>query len=265
MNRKGAVKMDKLEYRGQSMRTKKLFKIAVIVLAVLIGIVVIVSVVLKVTDKNPHNIDVNNAGLTQLDTPKDDQEVAIIKTTLGTMKVALYREFAPNTVENFVNQAKSGYYDGTFVFQSEPSIYFIGGGKTNDGTGGTNTKITTEVTSNLWPFKGALCSIADGNTKKGGNKILFINSIEFTEEIKTELRGYDMGTNLIEAFIEKGGIPNFVGQYSVFAQTYDGMDVFEEISSISSDETTKQLSEDVKIESVTITTYGEDVKNTQKS
>ena len=37
---------------------------------------------------------------------------AIIKTNKGDMKVSLYTEEAPNTVNNFVKLIKDGYYDG---------------------------------------------------------------------------------------------------------------------------------------------------------
>ena len=38
-----------------------------------------------------------------------------VDTTMGTFTVELYHKHAPNAVENFVELAKRGYYDGTKV------------------------------------------------------------------------------------------------------------------------------------------------------
>ena len=40
-------------------------------------------------------------------------EVALIKTSYGTMVVEFWPDVAPNTVENFKKLARKGFYDGT--------------------------------------------------------------------------------------------------------------------------------------------------------
>ena len=237
-------------------RLRPIFKVVLIMLiisAIMISAVIVLNT-LGVGKKV--KIDVDKATTTQLETPKNGQEIAIIKTNMGDIKVALYREYAPKAVENFVSLAKSGYYDGTYIFENEPTVYFIGGSKNKDGTGGEKNKFDNEITPNLWPFKGSLCSIGDDSRNSSGNKIMFVNSIEFTDKIEEQMRNASKNNKLTDAFINNGGIPNFVGQYTVFAQTYEGMDVFEKISNTSSDEKSKRPSEDIIIQSIEISTYG---------
>ena len=236
---------------------KKMLIVVLIIFGISAVIVVGISLFATFGGGNKIKIDVANATITQIDTPKDDQEVAVIKTNYGEMKIALFREYAPNTVENFVSKAKAGYYNGTHVFENEPGIYFIGGSKNKDGTCGEKAKIDNEISAHMWPLKGSICSIGENRSNVGGNNLLFVNSIEFTDEIVNELNSLDKDSPLVKTFIEKGGIPNFVGQYTVFAQTYEGLDVFEKISNLASDTKTKRPIDDIVIESVTISTYAE--------
>ena len=48
----------------------------------------------------------------QFEKPAKDSEVIVMKTNMGTIKMRLFPEKAPKTVENFVTHAKEGYYDG---------------------------------------------------------------------------------------------------------------------------------------------------------
>src|SRR5579863_9181615 len=57
----------------------------------------------------------------------DAKEVAIIKTTLGTMVVEFYPEVAPNHVANFKKLARSGFYDGTCFHRVIPGFMIQGG------------------------------------------------------------------------------------------------------------------------------------------
>ena len=249
------------EQGGGKISFKLMLKIALVIFGITAVLVIIMTIVSYFAG-NKVKIDIENASFTQLDPVKDGQETAVIKTSLGEMKLALFREFAPNTVENFVTKAMAGYYDGTLIMESEPTVYFIGGNTadTND-----KTKIENEISPNLWPFKGAVCSIGNDRSINGGNNLLFVNSIEFTDDIKEQMKSIDENGKLSEQFIENGGIPNFVGQYTVFAQVYEGMDVFEKISNAVCDEESKQPVEYITIESIIISTYSRTSEDTEKS
>ena len=54
--------------------------------------------------------------------------VAVFDTSEGEIRVVLNTAETPITVNNFVTLARWGYYDGTTIFRSDPSIDIIQGG-----------------------------------------------------------------------------------------------------------------------------------------
>ena len=72
---------------------------------------------------------------------------AVFDTTRGTLRVALAAANVPGTVNSFVNLARFGYYDGTLIHRSDPSIGILQGGSphTNDaGDAGPGNEIWDE-------------------------------------------------------------------------------------------------------------------------
>ena len=59
---------------------------------------------------------------------------AVFDTNLGEVVVELDTENTPNTVNNFVSLARWGYYDGTIIHRTDPSIEIIQGGSPHTGT-----------------------------------------------------------------------------------------------------------------------------------
>ena len=57
--------------------------------------------------------------LVQLEKPVEGQDVAIIETDCGTITAVLYADYAPNTVTNFKNRIKEGFYDDN-TFSTTP-------------------------------------------------------------------------------------------------------------------------------------------------
>ncbi len=54
--------------------------------------------------------------------------MVIIRTTFGEIKLELDAENAPNTVANFLNYAREGYYDGTIFHRVIDNFMIQGGG-----------------------------------------------------------------------------------------------------------------------------------------
>ena len=220
-------------------------------------------------------IDMSALELVQKDIPEDGDMTATIKTTLGDIKCVLYPEYAPETVEHFTTLANSGYYDNTYVFNSEPGVYFSAGSPLKNGDLDENRPEGTEeweqeIHQNLWPFTGALCSLSTGEEggiwKKitGDTKVMnrsrfaVLNSSEFDDELKQQLLESDENTTLAEAFIELGGIPALSQKITVFGQTYEGFDIIEKLTSletITTDEGLKSPVDDIMIETIEIGTY----------
>lgn len=198
--------------------------------------------------------------------PDDDDTVVVFETSLGTMKAVLYEDEAPKYCKYFKDLVSDGYYDDTYYFyiETEHKAYSFGGGKAKDGADTDNTdkkEMEPEKSLDLWPFRGALCTygrekgiINKRNTT--GSRILFVNSVVFDDDMIKELRELDADEQLIDYFIERGGVPNFSQQYTVFGQIYDGLDVLEAINSVEVGDN-KMPVEDVKIIKAYLSTYGE--------
>ena len=200
----------------------------------------------------------------QLEEPEEGQPIAVIKTSKGDMTAALYPEYAPNTVDNFVNRANEGYYDNTKIFAIYENYYAATGSSSEDGSKGASNDgnlIENEYTPKLWPFKGALCSFSP-TMGYGDSRYLICNTFEFTDEDIQKMKDIPNADKeqlfpdeLIDAWLEHGAIPTWSGMYTVFGQIIDGMEVYEEIMSVGSDSETLVPNEDIIIYTVEITEY----------
>ena len=68
------------------------------------------------------------AGAPELCIDTSAPHTAVFDTSRGVVRVALDVTKVPGTVNSFVNLARSGYYDGTLVHRSDPSIGILQGG-----------------------------------------------------------------------------------------------------------------------------------------
>ncbi|MCC8069989.1 MAG: peptidylprolyl isomerase [Ruminococcus sp.] len=260
--------MSKKEYQPRNKMNKRLrnmFKVMCIALVVAALLYLINTIFLT---SSSTKIDMQDVQLTQLDALEgninEGDPIAIITTNLGEIRAVLYPEEAPNTVQSFIDLAESGYYDNSYVFRVQEDTYFAGGSYDREGNLNEDTfseeaeTIKQEVTSNLWPFKGAFCSLSS-KSNCSGSRFMVLNSITFDEETTSELLAIDEDTRLADAFIEYGGIPNFSQQMTIFAQTYQGFDVIDKICSQEvEDEDTLIPSGDIIIEKIEISTYHKD-------
>ena len=62
-------------------------------------------------------------GFKQLEAPQEGEEVAIIKTSIGDIKIRLFPDAAPMAVENFKSLAKEGFYNGHAFDRVEEDLY----------------------------------------------------------------------------------------------------------------------------------------------
>lgn len=200
----------------------------------------------------------------QFEEPEEGQPVAVIKTSKGDMTAVLYPEYAPNTVDNFINRANDGYYDNTKVFGMVGSYYIATGSASEDGsTGVTNDGnfIENEYTPKLWPFKGALCSFST-TIGYSDSRYMIFNELKLTDEDIAELKAITNSEKeqlfpdeLIDAWVEHGAVPQYSGVLTVFGQIIDGIEVLEDILAVGSDDETYKPNEDITVYTVEITEY----------
>lgn len=266
--------MNRTPYMGPDRKkgsTNIVFKIAIVVLILLFVLYAFYSCQSKKTS----DLDYDNMKLIQRQVPKDDSPVVVFETNLGTYKAVLYPEEAPNYCKYFTDLVNDGYYNDTYAFGIEKNIYFMSGSKTNNGVSDNKTDLTeTEIekSPNLLPLKGALCAYTQESgflawkKKNATSYILNVNNYDLTDEEQSQLdENIKKGVldDEIPKYFEKyGGIMNWVEQYTIFGQVYDGMDIYDKICNYDiKDEETKQPADDIKYTKVYMSTYGENKNN----
>lgn len=140
-----------------------------------------------------------------------DNPTAIIHTSMGDIKLELDAEKAPVSVENFINYANSGFYDGTIFHRVISHFMIQGGGFTPDmKKKPTAEPIANEAGNGLSNLRGTV-AMARTNDPHSATAQFFINTQD--------------NANLDFS----GGTNSRTWGYAVFARVTDGMSVVEDI------------------------------------
>ena len=164
---------NKAELRKKEQNKKMIIKIiiAVVVLAALIAMIAVVRGGKDETAASDGNYKVTHYA-----------DIAI--KDYGTITVELYGELAPITVENFVNLAQNGFYDGLTFHRIIEGFMMQGGDPDHNGTGGSDTEIKGEFASNgvdnpLSHTRGVI-SMARANDPNSASSQFFIMHQDYT-------------------------------------------------------------------------------------
>jgi peptidyl-prolyl cis-trans isomerase B (cyclophilin B) len=165
-----------------------------------------------------------------MNTEKNPQ--VLMETSMGSIKIELFKEKAPITVRNFLSYVKEGFYDG-LIFHRVISTFMVQGGGMDADMQSKKTKfaIKNEAANGLSNKRGTLAmartSVVDSATAQ-----FFINVAD-------------------NAFLDhRGKTPDLFG-YAVFGQVVDGMDVVDAIKAVKTG--SKGGHSDVPLEPVLIT------------
>ena len=108
---------------------------------------------------------------------------ATIHTSKGNMKVQLYEKDAPNTVKNFIELSKKGFYDGLTFHRVIPDFVIQGGCPEGSGAGGPGYKIKCELDGgNQFHDRGVL-SMAHAGKDTGGSQFFVCHSRNNTSHL----------------------------------------------------------------------------------
>jgi cyclophilin family peptidyl-prolyl cis-trans isomerase len=155
----------------------------------------------------------------------------LMETSMGNIKIELFKDKAPISVRNFLSYVKDNYYDG-LIFHRVIKDFMIQGGGMDADMQPKKTKfaIKNEATNGLKNKRGTL-AMARTNMVDSATSQFFINVVD-------------------NAFLDNSGkTPDRFG-YAVFAQVIDGMDVVDAIRAVKT--TTKAGHQDVPVEPVVI-------------
>jgi cyclophilin family peptidyl-prolyl cis-trans isomerase len=149
--------------------------------------------------------------------------VATLETNMGTIKLELFADQTPTTVDNFVKLSKKGFYNGLTFHRVIAGFMLQGGCPRGDGTGGPGYTIKDEFTSKLRQSAPGTLSMANAGPNTGGSQF----------------------------FITLAATPWLDGKHTVFGKVIEGMDVVKAIGTTKTDKNDRPLKE-VKITSVEI-------------
>ena len=136
----------------------------------------------------------------------------IVRITMDSGKVIrleLYPETAPITVENFLDLVKKGFYNGLTFHRIISGFMIQGGDPDGNGMGGPGYSIKGEFKSN------------------GVD-----NPLKHEKGIISMARSMDPNSAGSQFFIMHEAAPHLDGQYAAFGKVIEGLDVVDEIASV---------------------------------
>jgi len=101
---------------------------------------------------------------------------AEMQTDKGVMKIQFYEKDAPNTVKNFVDLSKKGFYDGVIFHRVIPDFVIQGGDPTGTGRGGPGYHIKCELTGGNQYHERGVLSMAHAGKDTGGSQFFICHS-----------------------------------------------------------------------------------------
>jgi cyclophilin family peptidyl-prolyl cis-trans isomerase len=131
---------------------------------------------------------------------------ATLHTSEGAIEVELFDADAPKTVQNFVELAGKGFYEGVPFHRVIPDFMIQGGDPTGTGSGGPG--YTFEDEFNEHPVVRGALAMANAGPNTNGSQFFIVTA---------------------EA------CPWLDGKHTVFGQVSSGMDVIDRISSLPTD------------------------------
>ncbi len=109
------------------------------------------------------------------ETPVKNVQVEI-QTNLGVIEAELFAKEVPNTVKNFVDLSKKGFYDGLMFHRVIPDFMIQTGDPTGTGMGGPGYKFADEFSPNLKHDKPGILSMANSGPNTNGSQF-FITAV----------------------------------------------------------------------------------------
>ena len=150
----------------------------------------------------------------------------------GTMKLELYPEIAPNTVNNFISLVQKGFYNGLTFHRIISGFMIQGGDPDGRGTGGPGYSIPGEFSSNG-----------------------FKNDLKHSRGVISMARSMAPDSAGSQFFIMHQDAPHLDGSYAAFGKLIEGEDVLDAIARTKTGWSDKPMQPQV-MKTVTVETFG---------
>ena len=183
---------------------------------------------------------------------QEKETIVVIETNYGTIKAKLYND-TPLHRDNFIKLVNEGWFKGS-PFHRVIKQFMIQGGQNADGRQDPGYTVPAEFRENHIHVKGALCAARQGdqvNPKKAssGSQFYIVQGRVFddkTLDMYEERKGKVFSAKQRQAYKTLGGTPHLDGDYTVFGEVTEGLDIVDKIAAV------KTGYMDVPVEPVTI-------------
>lgn len=156
------------------------------------------------------------------------------------IKIELYPDIAPNTVNNFISLVEKGFYNGTIFHRVIPGFMIQGGDPEGTGMGGPGYSIKGEFSSNN-----------------------FKNDLKHEKGVISMARTMAPDSAGSQFFIMTNNAPHLDGQYAAFGKVIEGIEEVDKIVSQKRDYNDKPY-EDQRMKSLTVETFDKKYDEPQK-
>lgn len=185
----------------------------------------------------------------------------IIETNLGKIRIRLYNN-TPLNSGNMLRLALLNYYNGTMFHRCIPNFMIQGGDPESKnatpgqalGRGGLEYTVPAEINKQNFHRRGAL-GVARGQTPdKSGSACQFyiVTGRVFTNtELShiSRMTGINFTDEQLDVYTTIGGAPHLDGNYTVFGEVEEELEIIDKISHVARDNNDRPL-EDVIIKSI---------------
>ena len=192
-----------------------------------LGLVALLGISFYGCKKNDNSFNVQGEKPAQLPV------ATITVKDFGVIEAELYPHKAPNTVNNFISLANSGFYDGLIFHRIIEGFMNQGGCPQGDGSSGPNYSIRGEFKSNGYDF----------------------NDLKHTTGVLSMARTDDPNSAGSQFFIMAADAPHLDDKYAAFGKVIKGEEIVKAINSVKTDESDKPITP-VVIESIKVDTKG---------
>lgn len=213
---------------------KKSNKIIFIILGMVI--VVLIAIVIFLVLK------LNNSKNTTSSKEKSQQTLPVATMDIknyGTVKIALFPDIAPKTVENFTTLANNGFYDNLTFHRVVKDFVIQGGDKNGDGTGSaTLNDLYNNGSNEEYTIEGEFEANGHENSLKHTEGVISMARADYTAYANGNQSlikaGYNSAT--CQFFIVTKANSLLDGYYASFGKVIEGMDIIHEIENTPTEE-----------------------------
>ena len=157
--------------------------------------------------------------------PNKKNSLAVFETSMGTFKVELFEDKAPQTAQNFISLVNKGFYNGLIFHRVIDGFMIQGGDPKGNGTGGPGYVIPDEFHKDLKHTGAGILSMANAGPNTGGSQF----------------------------FITLDATPWLDGKHAIFGKVVEGLDVVKAIGKVKTGAQDRPQT-DVVMKKVTIVT-----------